>query len=136
MNIDNLVSQFKDASESSAPGETVTNDEMAEYRSTCERIKRFIEHGAMEIPAGKVDIQNLGWLLDGKSGDSIDPVRAEHVDWPEFPSLPVYLVSPVDVVASTLARLIEDADEHGPLSAGELRLLYQEMVTRGGRHEH
>lgn len=127
MNITEMVKQFKKASEESVMGEKMTSSDLLEYRQTCGKVKKFYEKSAMEMPVGFVDIQELGSLLSGGAAEVSHSSRAYVDGDPEFPSMPLYLIGPAQVIQMTLSRLAEDTKQNGLLSSDELQAMASAM---------
>jgi len=120
VDVTGTVGQYVQASK----GEPVTAKEVGKFRDTCVKFAKWYAKSSMQSPLGYVDLQNAVDCIGGNFGHGSEINNKDDL----WPSVAVYAHSPIDITASVLAKLIINAEESGPLTADDLRTIYQFMV--------
>lgn len=135
MDIDEFVSQYKEACESGSMPEASTEEELLQYRKHCEKVNAYLNSPAAEAPVGFVLIEEFSELIDGKDTSGLfAKQKDEKLDGTPFPMIPVYVNNPTQVMAHTLKTLAKNAEEDGPMTAADLWILYNFLTPGGSKH--
>jgi len=113
-----------EASLKAAPGEHLSTEELSGYRSDCKKVSDFIKNFGMTAPIGYTCFQDARQLIDGNRDANLSSSFSDS----GFPHLPLYVFSPTEIMASTIAKLIDNIDLDGPIYKDDLRVILQSIL--------